>query len=131
MRESVEVDPVKYSNLNEDMFENGDNDSGKEIVCDSFEQTSESFEQTSESFEQTSETHFTNSSLKQTNEERILKITNIDLNHQVKKMIEKSDSVWKCKVCGKTNPNIGNMWQHAETHIEGMLVISVTKVSPI
>ena len=35
-------------------------------------------------------------------------------------MIEKSDSVWKCKVCGKTNPNMGNMLQHAETHIEGM-----------
>ena len=34
-------------------------------------------------------------------------------------MIEKSDGVWKCKICGKTSPHRGNMKHHAETHIEG------------
>ena len=35
-------------------------------------------------------------------------------------MIEKSDGVWKCKVCGKSSTLKGNIQVHAESHIEGM-----------
>ena len=96
------------------MFANGDNNSGKITIRDSFEQTSQSFEQTSQSFEQTSQLfeqtsqsfeqtsqsfeqtskkHFIDGTLKQINDERISKIANIDLNHQVRQMVEKSDGV--------------------------------------
>ena len=113
MGESVEENPVKYSNANEDLFENMGNNTGKNIIRDSFEQTPESFEHTSEKL-------FIDGTFKQTSEGRMEKIANSDLNHKVRQMIEKSDGVWKCKVCGKTNPDRGNMGQHAETHIEGM-----------
>merc|ERR1712179_823263 len=36
---------------------------------------------------------------------------------QLNEMIEKNESVWKCKRCGKTRKTIQ---RHAETHIEGM-----------
>ena len=42
-----------------------------------------------------------------------------DLNVQIRQMIEKSDGVWKCKICGKTSPQNGAMREHAETHIKG------------
>ena len=42
MGESVEEDQVKCLNVHEDMFENGDNNSGKNINRESFEQSPES-----------------------------------------------------------------------------------------
>ena len=45
---------------------------------------------------------------------------NSDLDLQILEMIEKSDGVWKCKVCGKTSKQSGHIKEHAETHIEGM-----------
>ena len=45
---------------------------------------------------------------------------NSELDLQILKMIEKSDGVWKCKVCGKTKFQKVHMRHHAETHIEGM-----------
>ena len=42
------------------------------------------------------------------------------LDVQIKQMIEKYNGLYKCKVCGRANPNNGNMWIHAETHIAGM-----------
>ena len=35
-------------------------------------------------------------------------------------MIEKHESMFKCKVCGKTVKWKGEMKKHAETHIEGI-----------
>ena len=60
------------------------------------------------------ETHFTNGTNKGKNE-----IKELDL--QITQMVEKSDGVWKCKVCEKiTSKNKGHIWEHAETHIGGM-----------
>ena len=56
----------------------------------------------------------------------ILKQTNSQINAngcldlQIKQMIEKSDSMWNCKVCGKKSPKNGDIRKHAERHIEGM-----------
>ena len=35
-------------------------------------------------------------------------------------MIEKSQSLWKCKACGKTMNTKQSIKRHSETHIEGM-----------
>merc|ERR1711909_11106 len=66
------------------------------------------------------EMNYADGILDQRNQENNQKIAKSDLDVQIKQMIEKSDDVWKCKVCGKTSSNMGNMWQHTETHIEGM-----------
>ena len=76
---------------NEKTFENEDNVSGDKVICDTLEIPTEKHQ-----------------------------IAKSELNLQIKQMIEKSDGLYKCKVCGRTNHNYGNMWTHAETHIEGM-----------
>ena len=43
-----------------------------------------------------------------------------ELDLQINQMIEKSDGMWNCKVCGRTSTHRGHMRYHAETHIEGM-----------
>ena len=50
----------------------------------------------------------------------IQKDVNIDLDLQILQLIEKSDGMWKCKICGKTTLKKSNMQGHAESHIEGM-----------
>merc|ERR1712179_544834 len=48
------------------------------------------------------------------------KIAKNDLDLQIRQMIEKSDGIWNCKVCGKTGARICNIKEHGERHIEGM-----------
>jgi len=43
-----------------------------------------------------------------------------EMDIQTRPMIEKSEGVWKCKVCGKSSKDSGNIRRHAETHIEGL-----------
>ena len=43
-----------------------------------------------------------------------------ELDTQIRQLVEKQDGAWSCKVCGKTEYNIGNLKRHAETHIEGI-----------
>ena len=44
-----------------------------------------------------------------------------ELDNQVEEMIEKSDGLWRCKVCGKsTRGQKQVMKQHVEIHIEGV-----------
>ena len=43
-----------------------------------------------------------------------------DLDLQIMEMIEKSDGVCKCKVCGKTEKYCSLLKEHAESHIEGI-----------
>ena len=42
------------------------------------------------------------------------------LDRQVNQMIEKSDGMWKCKMCGKTAIRVSHIKEHAESHVEGM-----------
>ena len=46
--------------------------------------------------------------------------TNIDIDFQVKDLIEKGEGVWKCKMCEKSLKNNGHIIEHVETHIEGL-----------
>ena len=45
---------------------------------------------------------------------------NGDLDLQINQMIEKSDGMWKCKVCGKTSTRSDHIQSHAESHVEEM-----------
>jgi len=99
--ESLQEEPVKYLNENIDTYENGDDNSAENNIFDTLE-------------------HVENGTLKHTNDERMKKIENSDLDLQIMQMIEKSDGIWNCKVCGKTTAKIRDIKDHAETHIEGM-----------
>ena len=46
--------------------------------------------------------------------------TNQEMSTQIKKMIEKIEGIWKCKVCGKTGTKKFNIQSHAETHIDNV-----------
>jgi len=112
--EHVEENTERNINENEELNESGDNDTGKNIISDALELSTEMT--------------YADGAIDQTNQKENQKITKSDLNLQIKQMIEKSDGVWKCKVCGRTSPNNGYMWHHAECP---MLVISATKVFPL
>ena len=58
--------------------------------------------------------------LKQKYEETIQISENSELNLKIEQIIEKSDGVWKCKVCGRTSKKSTHIQEHAESHIEGM-----------
>jgi len=122
--QNVEGDPVKYSDEKEGMYENRDNIIEENNICDTLESSSE-------------QQYSTKVAFKESNGGKIQINANSELNLQILEMIEKSDSVWKCKVCGKTSKHKGTLKEHAESHIEGMsqeflmLVISATKVFPI
>merc|ERR1712179_249935 len=95
--ESVDEESVRYVNEKEEMYENKGNVSEFNSVCDPLEPSSEHF-------------YFP-----------VVDIdANTDVNLQILEMIEMSDGVWKCKVCGKTSKYKKDMREHAETHIEGM-----------
>jgi len=44
---------------------------------------------------------------------------NLELDQQLEKLVEKSEGLWKCKICKKTSNNKSNMLVHAEIHVEG------------
>jgi len=44
---------------------------------------------------------------------------NLELDEQLKKLIEKSEGFWKCKICEKTSDHRKNLIVHAEIHVEG------------
>merc|ERR1712179_398548 len=99
--ESLQEEPVKYVNENIDTYENGDDNSEENNICDTLE-------------------HVENATTKHTNDERMKKFKNSDLDLQIMQMIEKSDGIWNCTVCGKTGAHLGSIKEHAERHIEGM-----------
>ena len=53
-------------------------------------------------------------------EEKVQFNTNNELDLKIEQMIEKNQSVWNCKVCGKTTKQKQKIQHHVETHIEGM-----------
>merc|ERR1712030_106872 len=54
-----------------------------------------------------------------TEEDKVVLNTNIELDPQIEEMIEKNEGIWKCKVCGKTAKK-SHIQVHAETHIKGL-----------
>jgi ribosomal protein L37AE/L43A len=46
--------------------------------------------------------------------------TDQELDIQIEQMIEKTEGIWQCKLCGKTIVKRGDMQKHAETHIQGV-----------
>merc|ERR1712179_721428 len=112
--ESLEKDPVSNLNEKEDIYEERDSIIEDNIICDTSKPSTEVV-------------------LKQTDKVKTQLNTNSELDLQLLEMIEKSDGVWICKVCGKTRPLKGDILRHAETHIKEcpMIVISVAKVTPI
>jgi len=43
----------------------------------------------------------------------------LELDEQLEKLIEKSEGLWKCKICEKTSNFKANLLKHAEIHVEG------------
>ena len=66
-----------------------------------------------------SENQYSEVTFKETNGGKIQINKNNDLELQIMEIIEKSEGVWKCKVCGKTSYKKSHTRRHAETHIEG------------
>ena len=105
--ESTEEDPARHINEKADMFENSNNIIAENIISDTLEPSSEQ--------------HYSaNVASTETNEGKNQISANSDLDLQIMEMVENSNGVWKCKVCGKTAKRSGNIKQHAESHIEGM-----------
>merc|ERR1712129_560131 len=44
----------------------------------------------------------------------------VELDFQIKEIIEKNEGLWRCKLCGKTSTGKSNAQRHAETHIDGV-----------
>ena len=103
--ESAEEDPIENMDEKEDMYENR-NDITGDIISGTFEPSPEQHD--------SSEVSHTG-----TNDGKSLMNANSDLKLQLSEIIEKSDGVWKCKVCGKTDYH-NNIQRHAESHIKGM-----------
>ena len=45
---------------------------------------------------------------------------NHDLDEKLGRIIERSQGLWKCKVCNKTSSKKSNILKHAETHMQGI-----------
>ena len=105
VEERDEEEPVRYINDNKNRHANRKNTFEENIKWDILE-TPEDNDVSSEG------------ALKEIDEETLQ--INRDLDLRTEQMILKTDSVWKCKVCGKTNPLKSVMQIHAKTHLEGM-----------
>ena len=101
--EGAEEESVRYINEKE----NRENISGVNIISNTLEPSSEQHYSSDVAFRNTMEGKL-----------QINGLSDLDLH--ILEMIEKSDGVWQCKVCGKSNSHKGHMQYHAETHIEGM-----------
>ena len=105
MGEGAEEDPVRRVDENEDMYDNRHKIINKNSMCDILEQYPD---------------HYSEAAFKETKEGKIRRDENTDLDLQILEMIEKSDGVWKCKICGRTTIKKDRIREHAESHIEGM-----------
>jgi len=45
---------------------------------------------------------------------------NLDLDEKLERMIERSQGIWKCKVCDKTSNYKKDIIRHTETHLKGI-----------
>ena len=46
---------------------------------------------------------------------------NLELDRQLEKLVEKSEGLWKCKLCEKTSTNKRHLLAHAEIHVDGII----------
>jgi len=111
--ESVEGDSVRYDDEKEGMYDNTDNIIEENNICDTMEPSSEQH-------------YSTKVAIKESNRGKMQVNANSELDLQILEMIEKSDGVWKCKVCGKTSKYSSDIKKHAESHIEGMSLVCHT-----
>ena len=116
---SEKEDPERNINEKEDMYEHRENVTRENNACDALQPPVEHCFSSDVTFK-----------FKEAKETKSQMNSYNDLDLEI---IEKSDGVWKCKVCGKVTPKKTNIQCHAESHIEGIshLVISVPKDSPI
>merc|ERR1712179_616246 len=107
IKQSEKEEPAGKTNFDEEIHETRDIFTKNNIV--------------SEKIEAFTETSFSSARIfKEKDSEKIKMNANSDLDLQIALLIEKSDGVWICKVCGKTAKNRGHITDHAETHIEGI-----------
>jgi len=111
-KENTEGDPLRHAFGKEDMYENKDN-----VTITEENNISDTFEPSSE-HKFSSEVAF-----KESNGGKTQMNANSDLDLHILEMIEKSDGLWKCKVCGKTYKRCSHIKVHAESHIEGISLI--------
>merc|ERR1739842_145894 len=55
------------------------------------------------------------------NAENVQVTSNSELDLQIQEMMEKCEGVWRCKICKKISSKKGQIQQHAETHIDGII----------
>ena len=104
--EIVEHGPVGLKAENEERHENKETLSEENVICDTLETSTEE--------------NFLDGPLNDTTGEKNQIKTHMDLDQRINEMMEKSDGLWECKVCGRTAESSGHIREHAETHIEGM-----------
>merc|ERR1712096_54239 len=100
-----ELEP-KFTEKNMQCRKNNDTNQ-QESIIDSLEELADTFANS-------------DVALVQTEEDKLVLNTNLDLDLQIEQMIEKNGGLWQCKVCGKTTKQKGDIKNHAETHIEGL-----------
>ena len=103
--ESVDDEPIRFMNESKDRHTVRENRKGDKTNCNTLETLEENHYSSEEA-------------LKETNEE-VIQI-NSELDLKIEQIIEKTDGVWKCKICAKTNLQNSYMRRHAESHIEGI-----------
>ena len=102
MGESVQDESVCESNVKKEIYENRHN-----VISDALKPSLGRY-------------NSLEGALTQAKEGKVKVNENTDLDLQISTMIEKSDNLWICKVCGKTTTKKGHIQDHAESHIEGM-----------
>ena len=100
-------EPIRHIDEKENINENRHNIAVEDISCDTLVASRERHSSS-------------DVLLKEPIEGELQANANSDLDLQILKMIEKSDGVWKCKACGKTNAHKGTVQIHAESHIKGI-----------
>ena len=100
-------DPERNRNEREDMYENRENITRENNICDTLEPPVERCYSSDVTFKEAKQGKFQRNSYS-------------DLDLQILEIIEKSDGVWKCKFCEKVSPKKSHIQSHAESHIEGI-----------
>ena len=103
---SEKEDPERNINEKEDMYEHRENVTRENNACDALQPPVEHCFSSDVTFK-----------FKEAKETKSQMNSYNDLDLEI---IEKSDGVWKCKVCGKVTPKKTNIQCHAESHIEGI-----------
>eukprot|EP00092_Neocalanus_flemingeri_P033561 GFUD01036484.1.p1 GENE.GFUD01036484.1~~GFUD01036484.1.p1 ORF type:complete len:277 (+),score=66.25 GFUD01036484.1:75-905(+) len=95
-----------------------------EISADTFENSDDDLvikeEDDSDDFSVQKEEYHSDDVFVLREEHNLVLNTNLEIDLQTEQMIEKSEGLWQCKVCGKTSKLKQITRRHAERHIEGV-----------